>query len=96
MTLRQMEDGAGWEYVGNAYELEKIRAGRKVLATMLDHDDGDGLTVKQIAGLRKVSEATTHKQLQRLEADGYVRRDEQPATQMGKRPDIWRVAEVYL
>jgi hypothetical protein len=92
MTLRQAERGLGWEYVGDANELEKIRAGRKVLEAMLEHDaNGDGLTVKDIAEIRKVSEVTIGRQLARLADDGYVSRDEQPSTQMGKRPDIWRV-----
>lgn len=92
MTLRQADNGAGWKYVGDAHELEKIRAGRKVLDAMLENDaSGEGLTAKQLAEIRKVSEATIHNQLKRLEADGYICRDEQPSTQMGKRPDIWRV-----
>lgn len=95
MTLRQAENGAGWEYVGDAHEIEKVRAGRKVLETMLDHDDGDGMTTEKIAEIRKVSKATIHKQLTRLEADGYVCRDVLPSTQMGKRPDVWRVVEGY-
>ena len=95
MTLRQADNGAGWEYVGDAHEIEKVRAGRKVLETMLDHDDGKGMTAKQLAEIRKVSEATIHKQLIRLEEGGYVCRDEQPSTQMGKRPDVWRVSEAY-
>jgi len=66
-----------------------------VLDTLIEHDDGDGLTAKKLAELRKVSEATIHKQLTRLEEDGYVCRDEQPSTQMGKRPDVWRISEAY-
>ena len=95
MTLRQADNGAGWEYVGDAHEIEKVRAGRKVLETLLDHDDGDGMTTEKIAEIRKVSKATVHKQLTRLEADGYVCREEQPSTQMGKRADVWRVSEGY-
>ncbi|MBP9501626.1 MAG: AAA family ATPase [Candidatus Promineofilum sp.] len=92
MTLRQAEEGAGWVYVGDAYELEKIRAGRKVLEAMLENDtEGEGMTAKQLAEIRKVTEATIGRQLARLEVDGYICRDEQPSTQMGKRPDIWRV-----
>ena len=95
MTLRQADNGAGWEYVGDAHEIEKVRAGRKVLETLLDHDDGDGMTTEKIAEIRKVSKATIHKQLTRLEADGYVCRDVLPSAQMGKRPDVWRVIEGY-
>lgn len=91
MTLRQADDGAGWDYVGDGHEIEKVRAGRKVLETMLDHDNDEGMTAKQLAEIRKVTEATIGRQLARLEADGYICRDEQPSTQMGKKPDIWRV-----
>ncbi len=96
MTLRQSFDGAGWEYVGSSFEIEKIRAGRQTLQAMLEVDqDHVGLTVKEIAAFRKVSEATTYKQLERLEKSGYVFRDEQPSTQMGKKADIWYVAPKY-
>ncbi len=92
MTLRQADNGAGWEFVGDSNELEKIRAGRKVLAAMLENDaDGQGLTAKELAEIRKVSVATIGNQLKRLEEAGYICRDEQPSTQMGKRPDVWRV-----
>ena len=96
MTLRQAEGGGGWEYIGDAYELEKVRAGRKVLEAMLENDtQGKGMTAKELAEIRKVSEATIGRQLARLEDAGYVIRDEQPSTQMGKRPDIWRVKSEY-
>lgn len=96
MTLRQSAHGAGWEYVGSSFEIEKIRAGRQTLQAMLEMEqDNEGLTVKEIATFRNVSETTTYKQLERLEEGGYVFRDEQPSTQMGKKADIWYVAPKY-
>ena len=96
MTIRQSANGAGWEYVGSSFEIEKIRAGRQTLAAMLEMDqERVGLTAKEIAAFRKVSETTTYKQLERLEEDGYVIREEQPSTQMGKKADIWHVAPNY-
>lgn len=96
MTLRQSTGGAGWEYVGSSFEIEKIRAGRQTLQAMLEMDQDDvGLTVKEISSFRSVSEATTYKQLERLEEGGYVFRNEQPSTQMGKKADIWYVAPKY-
>lgn len=93
MTLRQSTNGAGWQYVGNSFEIEKIRAGKQTLQAMLEMDqDHAGLTAKEIATFRNVSETTTYKQLERLEADGYVFREEQPSTQMGKKADIWHVS----
>jgi len=98
MTLRQSAHGAGWEYVGSSFEIEKIRAGRQTLQAMLKMDQNEeGLTVKEIATFRNVSEATTYKQLEKLEEGGYVFRfrDEQASTQMGKKADIWYVALKY-
>lgn len=93
MTLRQSAGGVGWEYVGSSLEIQKIRAGRQTLQAMLEMDQNEaGLTAKEIAAFRNVSEATTYKQLERLEADGYIYRTEQPSTQMGKKADIWYVA----
>ena len=96
MTIRQSSDGAGWEYVGSSFEIEKIRAGKQTLQAMLEMDqEHAGLTVKEIATFRNVSEATTYKQLERLEASAYVLREEQSSTQMGKKADIWYVAPKY-
>lgn len=96
MTLRQADEGAGWVYVGDAHELEKIRAGRKVLEVMLENDtEGGGMTAKQLAEIRKVSEATIGRQLQRLEADGYIYRKEQAEATMGRRPELWAVGEEF-
>jgi DNA-binding transcriptional ArsR family regulator len=96
MTLRQAENGAGWDFIGDAYEIERIRAGRKVLEAMIENDaDDKGMTAKQLADIRKVSDVTVHNQLKRLEEAGYIYRDEQPSTQMGKKADIWHVKEAY-
>ena len=96
MTLRQADDGAGWDYLGDSSELEKVRAGRQVLETMLEQDaNNEGLTAKQLAELRKVKDATIYKQLQKLEEGGYIYRDKQPATKDGKQPDIWHVKEDF-
>lgn len=96
MTLRQAANGAGWDYVGDAAEIERIRAGRKVLEAMLEHDaDGNGMTAKALAQVRGVSETTVYNQLKRLEEAGYVNRLEQPSTAMGKRPDVWQVDRAY-
>ena len=97
MTLRQADNGAGWDYVGDAHEIEKVRAGRKVLETMMENDaTGDGMTAKQLAELRKVTVATIGRQLNRLEADGYICKQEQPSARMGKEPDVWRVKPEFL
>lgn len=94
MTLRQADNGAGWEYLGNATEIERIRAGRQTLQAMLDHAEHlDGLTVDQIAQARKVARQGVHRQLLALETAGYVYRQEQPSTLAGKQPDLWFVSD---
>jgi len=96
MTLRQSANGIGWEYVGSSIEINKIRAGRKTLNAMLELDpEGNGLTVKEIAEHREVTEVAIYKQLNRLEADGYVTKLEQPSTEDGKQPDIFYVQERF-
>ena len=40
--------------------------------------------------------ATIGRQLNRLEADGYICKQEQPSARMGKEPDVWRVKPEFL
>jgi len=97
MTLRQAANGAGWEYVGNSFEIEKIRAGRDTLKAMLELDpDAVGLTAKEVATHRGISESAVYRQLKRLEEDGYVDRVKKPSTEEGKEADLYFVREAYL
>lgn len=94
MTLRQKKNGAGWDYVGSAKIIDRIRSGRETLITMIDSDpNGHGLTAKNIAKERGVSVSTIHNQLKRLEKDGHIKRQKMPSTGKGKVPDKWIVLE---
>lgn len=96
MTLRQAANGVGWEYIGNSNEIKKIRAGRKVVEAILELDpDGDGVTVKEIAEHRGVSESAIYKQIKGPVADGYIGKIEMPSTEDGKQPDLFYVREQY-
>ncbi len=96
MTLRQLVNGAGWEYVGDAVEMKQIRAGKATLEAMLELGaTGNGLTAKEIAQHRGVSEAAVYKHLKRLLEDGYVDKVENPSTEDGKQADLYFVREVY-
>ena len=96
MTLRQAANGAGWEYVGNSFEIDKIRAGRETLKAMLELDpDGAGLTAKEITKHRGISESAVYRQLNRLVEDGYVEKIEKPSTGEGKEADLYFVQEMY-
>ncbi|MCA9925545.1 MAG: AAA family ATPase [Anaerolineales bacterium] len=96
MTLRQMPNGMGWEYVGNSKEIQKIRAGKITLDAMLEIDpDGVGVTVKEIAEHRDVSESAIYKQINPLVEKGHVGKIERPSTVDGKQPDLFYVREPY-
>jgi hypothetical protein len=47
VTIRQAENGAGWEYIGDAAMGESIRAGRVAVDLLKTH--GDGLTAEELA-----------------------------------------------
>lgn len=94
MTLRQAANGTGWEYVGNSFEIEKIRAGRDTLKAMLELDSANvGLTAKDIASHRGVSDSAVYRQLNRLVEDGYVERVKNASTGEGKEADLYIVRE---
>lgn len=96
MTLQQAENGAGWTYLGNSNLLNEIRAGKETLQAMLELDpNGEGLTVKEIASYRKVTQKGIYPQLDRLVKDGYVERLEKPSTGDGKIADQFFVREKY-
>lgn len=96
MTLRQRQNGAGWEYIGDAFEIKKIRSGRMTLEAMREMENSDkGLTAKAIAKHRGVSEVAVYKQLNRLVEDRYVDVLEKPRTEDGKQPNLYYVREGY-
>ena len=94
MTLRQAANGAGWEYVGNSFEIEKIRAGKDTLKAMLELDPGaKGLTAKDIANHRSISESAVYRQLNRLLDDGHVEKVAMPSTSEGKEANLYYIVQ---
>jgi hypothetical protein len=72
-TIRQAENGLGWEMLGAGTEIKRIRAGRKALEWMAAN--GDGVTAQEIASGLNIAYQSAHSQLERLERDGLVYRE---------------------
>lgn len=91
MTIRQTDDGAGWECLGSGAEIFKIRAGRKVIQTLMTH--GDGVTAEELAQTMKISRAAVHKQLLNAERDDLVFRRPEDNPDSDKPADLWFLKE---
>ena len=88
MTIRQADNGAGWECLGNGDEIRRIRAGKAVVEAMRAH--GDGVTVEQLVELTKTRPQTVSAQLKLAERDGLVqRRKDQHVGNKGRPADVW-------
>lgn len=70
ITIRQADNGAGWEYVGDAAAGVAIRAGRVGVADLLAA--GDGSTVADIVLITGKSEQAVRSALKTAEKYGYV------------------------
>jgi hypothetical protein len=90
LTIRQAENGAGWECLGNGNEIEKIRAGRAVIDAMSRH--GDGVTAEELAQLMNKSKSTVHSQLTLAERDGHIHRQKRDS-ENGRPADVWYLTE---
>lgn len=86
ITIRQSDDGAGWEALGDATRIHEIRAGRRIVEAIMEH--GEGHTAEELAELLGISKSATHKQLKNAERDGWVRREQAEITN-GKPADHW-------
>lgn len=87
LTIRQAEDGAGWETLGDGLKLKEIRAGKKAAQAMSDH--GDPVTVDELATLLGVTKQAAHKQLLNLERDGFAGRVSEEREGTFKPVDLW-------
>lgn len=94
LTIRQGEGGAGWQLVGGAVELRKIRAGRQVVMTLMEH--GDGVTAEDLAKTMGITRQAANQQLLAAEAQGLVRRKKPDVEQLQmidggpkKKADVW-------
>lgn len=93
-TIRQGDGGAGWQLVGGAVELRKIRAGRQVVMTLMEH--GDGVTAEDLAKTMGITRQAANQQLLAAEAQALVRRKKPDAEQLQlidggskKKADVW-------
>lgn len=91
MTIRQAGDGAGWECLGNGSEINRIRAGRRVVEAL--RENGDGLTAEEVGELLKVSRQAAGAQLRGAESAGLVRRESERREGSTKPVDIWYLKE---
>ena len=76
ITIRQAENGAGWEYVGDAAAGVAIRAGRVGVQDL--KTAGDGSTAADIAEAVGKSESAVRQAMKTAEKHGYVSIDRKP------------------
>ncbi len=70
LTIRQHENGNGWELVGEAQDIINIRAGRRVINALADLEEG--ATAEELAELLAISRPAVGKQLKAAQRDGHV------------------------
>lgn len=87
LTIRQSDNGAGWETLGNGAEIVTIRAGRRIVEAI--HEHGEGLTAEELAVAIGTSPQTVRQQLTVAEGNGLVRREKARRSGSGKAPDAW-------
>jgi hypothetical protein len=68
------------------------RGGGETLRVLIAHDNGQGMTVKQIKGIRNLSAASISRHLNRLWRGGYVIRNAYPDSTTGRPEETWRVS----
>jgi hypothetical protein len=91
LTIRQSDGGAGWECLGGASELPRIRAGRAIVTALQEH--GDGCTVAELAAACGKSEQTLRRQLQTAEKRALVVQATEPPSGSGKPAARWWLTE---
>jgi putative DNA primase/helicase len=87
MTIRQADNGVGWECLGNGAEIFKIRAGKRVIKLMAEQ--GDGMTADELAAKLSISRQAVHSQLVKAERDGRVYRKSEQREHADKPVDVW-------
>jgi len=70
MTIKQADNGAGWEYLGDAMLGQSIAAGRVGVADL--KTAGDGSTAAEIAEATRKTESTVRSAMKTAEKHGYV------------------------
>ena len=68
------------------------RAGGETLRVLITHDSGQGMTVREIKGIRNLSASAISRHLNRLYRGGYVIRNAYPDSTTGRPEETWRVS----
>lgn len=87
LTIRQREDGSGWEMVGGAKAISQIRAGRNVLGAL--EELGVDVTAEEIAEFLQLTRQAVGQQLRLAERDGRVIRKAGVFTGQGRPKELW-------
>lgn len=93
LTIRQREDGSGWEMVGGAKAISRIRTGRRMIDAITEFPGG--VTVDELCEHLQISRQSISQQLNSAERDGTVVRRPGPLNGKAKgRPkELWFMAD---
>lgn len=92
IAIRQSAEGSGWELVGGAVEVKRIRAGRKVIAALEELREA---TVDELAGYLNIVKTSAYRQLINAERDGLVQRTDTQQEGVGRSPEVWSLTDVH-
>ena len=87
LTIRQRENGSGWDAVGEAKAIVQIRAGRNVIFAI--EELGESVTNDDIAEFLGLSRQAVSQQLILAERDGRVIRKAGVFAGKGRPKDLW-------
>lgn len=87
VTIRQHDNGNGWEYMGEAKMITQIRAGRNVISAL--EDLGGEATNEEIAEMMNLTRQAVSQQLRLAERDGRIIRKPGHFTGKGRPKDLW-------
>ncbi len=87
LTLRQREDGGGWDVVGEAKAITRIRAGKRVVAALAEFEDG--ATAEELAEWLSITKSAIGKQLKTAERDGHVKVLRMDYSTSGRPAAVW-------
>ncbi|MEM7334752.1 MAG: AAA family ATPase, partial [Chloroflexota bacterium] len=94
MTLRQINNGTGWEFVGAGEIIDRIRKGKRTLEALKDMNvNNDGVTAEMLASYRDVTVQSIHNDLDSLIEHGYVKRIERGSSRNGRIPNLFKLIE---
>ena len=91
LTIRQRDDGSGWDVVGDAKVITQIRAGRNVIAAL--EELGGDVTNEEIAEFLQLTRQAVSQQLRLAERDGLVTRKAGQYIGKGRPKELWSLTE---